>query len=149
MISALTLDQPTRRIELVGQGGGFQGDVETIQFGVLRFKGFLSFLLGHAAVLAEHPVVPGSHGQEHGSIAQVLWSDAGLCFPILPKGGLFDGEGLGRRFSLKVFNLVRREPVLAVGDATPFSMVRPWLDSIDFFQSAGDSSLHVSASNLK
>ena len=97
---------------MVGHGGGFQGDVETIQFGVLRFKGFLSFLLGHAAVPAEHPVVPGSHGQEHGGIPQVLRSDAGFCFPILPKGGLPDGEGLGRALLLETLQFVQKVGVL-------------------------------------
>ena len=42
---------------------------------------------------------------------------------------------LAERLSLKFFNLVRREPALAVGDATPFSRMRPSLDSMEFFHS--------------
>ena len=52
---------------------------------------------------------------------------------------------LAERFSLKLFNLVLREPALVVGDATPFSMVRPSLDSMALFHWASDSILQVSA----
>ena len=43
---------------------------------------------------------------------------------------------LAERLSLKLFNLVRREPAFAVGEATPLSMVRPWLDSMELFHSS-------------
>ena len=101
MVTPLSLDESAGGIELGRDGSGFQGGIEPVQLGVLRFEGLLSFLFRYAAVTPEHPVVFWALGQKHGRVPQVLRSDPGLCFPVLPKRGLLDGERFSRALLLE------------------------------------------------